>query len=330
VVDVGGERLAPGSAPRDSLEPAEQRLAGQKRFDGESRIEGPRGVDARRHLGRLRLWVPLFLIFWACVWAIDGLTRDVFASGYTTLDPRRSRLDVRTGFVDPRWERWMAERLAGLSEISSLDDDGVRGMAATVAALPFVAEIGEPRVRWPDGFELPVRLRQPAACIRSGEEYLAVSSEGVVLPGAWPTPPWIDPGFLPVIGPNDHAFDRARPGDVLREARHLDALSVAVSMRGALTKEDFEAMGPPLIDASRARQASPSEPGIVLELEHRREVYFGRPPWTREPGELPCARKWASLSRALRRLVGPDPRDWSVLDVRWDAAGIQERAAPGG
>jgi hypothetical protein len=273
--------------------------------------------------------VPLFLLFWGAVWAIEGLTSDVRASGFTTLDTRRSRLEADSGFVDARWDRWAAARLGALPEISALDDEGVERVAAAVAALPIVAEIGVPRIDWPDGLEVPVRLRQPVACVRSREEYLSVSAEGVVLPGAWPAPPWIGRGFLPVIGPNDHSFDRVQPGQVLREARHLDALSVAVSMRRALNQKDFEAMGPPLIDATRARQASVTEPGVVLELEHRREVYFGRPPWTDEPGELPCALKWDALARALRSLSGAEPRDWSLLDVRWDVPAIQARAASG-
>jgi hypothetical protein len=286
----------------------------------------------RRRLGRVRLWVPLFLVFWGSVWAIDGLTHDVQASGFTSLDTHRTRLDAGSGFVDARWDRWIAERLARLPELSATDSEGVEQVTAAIAALPPIAEVGEPRIDWPDGLDVPVRLRQPVACIRSNAEYLAVSSDAVVLPGTWPAPPWIGNGFLPVIGPNDHAFDRVEAGAVLHEPRHLDALSVAASMRAALSSEDFEAMGPPLIDATRARQASVAEPGIVIELEHRREVLFGRPPWTDEPGELPCALKWDSLSRALHALHGPERRDWLVLDVRWDVAAMQARsaaAAPG-
>jgi len=296
------------------------------RFHGLGRC---RGVARDRRLGRVRLWVPLFLVFWGSVWAIDGLTHDVFASGFTTLDTRRTHLEPGAGFVDARWEHWIAERVASLPEPSALDDDGVRRVASEIAAMPVVAEVGAPRVEWPDGLEIPVRLRQPAACVRANGEYLAVSSDGIVLPGSWPAPPWIGHGFLPVLGPNDHAFDRAQPGARLCEARHLDALSVAVSMRGALSDEDFEAMGPPLIDATRARQASVTEPGVVIELEHRREVLFGRAPWTDEPGELPCALKWEALSRALHALRGADARDWSVLDVRWDVAALQARAPSG-
>jgi hypothetical protein len=283
----------------------------------------------RRRLGRVRLWVPLFLVFWGSVWAIDGLTHDVQASGFTSLDTQRTRLEAGPGFVDARWEPWMAERLARLPEFSAMDSDGVGRMTAAIAALPLVAEVGESRIDWPDGLEVAVRLRQPVACVRSNAEYLAVSGDAVVLPGAWPEPPWIGSGYLPVIGPNDHAFDRAQAGAVLHEARHLDALSVAASMRAALSSEDFEAMGRPLIDATRARQASVTEPGIVIELEHRREVRFGRPPSTAEPGELPCALKWESLSRALHALRGPEPRDWSVLDVRWDVAAIEARNGAG-
>ena len=43
----------------------------------------------------------------------------------------------------------------------------------------------------------------------------------------------------------------------------------------------------------------------------------------------PCPLKWDSLSRALHTLRGPEPRDWSQLDVRWDVPEIRVRAAAG-
>lgn len=321
------------------------RLGDESVFQGSSGLR-PGSRDSRMsvrrsarpsRLSRVRLWVPLFLVFWLGVWTIESLSRGVLESGFTTIDTRCSHLapapdeDTRTSlhaFIDDRWNGWLAERLARLPATDSLESEGVRGLSEAVTALPFVAEVGQARVVWPDGFEIPVRLRIPVACVMSGEEYLAVSAEGVILPGPWPAPPWIGSGFLPVIGPNDRTFDRARAGDVLREARHLDALAVAISMRQSLGQQDFELMGPPLVDATRARVASVVDPGVLIRLEARRVVYFGRSPRAGMPGELPSELKWKSLGRALSTLkAGEAQRDWSLVDVRWDVPAIEWRDA---
>jgi hypothetical protein len=102
-----------------------------------------------------------------------------------------------------------------------------------------------------------------------------------------------------------------------------------VSRRGALAAEDFVVLGAPVIDATSARAASVSDPGVVLELEDGRRVLFGRAPNSGEPGELPVERKWASLAKAARALrpTTVDHRDWSLLDVRWDIADVLWRDA---
>jgi hypothetical protein len=223
------------------------------------------------------------------------------------------------------WQAWLARSLAALPPPSSLDPAAAEDIAAVVARVPFVAEVRAAEVVWPDGVELEVRLRRPVACVMVGSEYAAVASDGAVLPGTWSAPPWVGHGHLPVIGPNDGAFDALRPGDRLKQMRHLDGLAVAVSMRAGLAREDFETMGPALIDASGARRASVSDPGVLLKLDGRKLVFFGRAPDTREPGELPAEFKWAALSRALAETRRGPERDWSVLDVRWDVPAIQWR-----
>jgi hypothetical protein len=265
---------------------------------------------------------------------------DARASGFERIDPRASRLDARRGFVDPRWNDMLARWMCQFEAVSPHDRAGVQGLARVVAQLPFVAEVGEPTVLWPDGIDLPLKLRTPAACVMQGSEYVAVAEDGTILPGRWPSPPWVDTGgehvgFLPVIGPNDGAFDSSRAGERLTEPRHVDALSVAIEMRAALAKEDFDVLGPPLIDAARAREASVEIPGVVILLEGRRVVWFGRAPNARAPGERPSEKKWADLKRALVLLRGlrqtpraSDARDWSFLDLRWDHPDVTWRDAP--
>jgi hypothetical protein len=289
--------------------------------------------------------VPCALLIAFLAWLLDGISQGVQAAGIERIEPRSSRLDVSGRFVDPRWQDLLRARMAALPPISPHDRDGVERIAALVASLPFVAEVGEPCVLWPDGVDVPLKLRRAVACVRAGADFLTVAEDGTILPGRWPTPTWVEilpgdgitpakEGFLPVIGPNDGAFDRARPGDRLREARHVDALAVALSMRAALDKIDFELLGPPLIDATDARAASVEIPGVVLRLENRRTVWFGRAPGSGAVGERPVADKWRDLHKAALRLRGldatppsPDARDWSLLDVRWDTSDITWRDA---
>lgn len=311
-----------------------------------------RAGQTRRALraGRVRAWIPVLVAIAAGVWVLESLSNEVWAASFTTVDTRRARVleaserlddaDVAApagattpptvhGFVDARWEALLRRTLAGVPSFDATDPTAPSELLHAVAALPFVAEVGVARVRWPDGLELPVRMREPAACVRSGEEYYLVSTDGVVLPGAWPAPPWLGGGYVPVIGPNDGAFDGAVAGRVLTEPRHRDALAVAVSMRARLGAKEFEAMGPPLIDATRARETSATEPGALLRLQGKRVVYFGRAPDCGEPGELPVEKKWDALVRALDVLrassAGEGARDWSVLDARWDVPTIQWR-----
>jgi hypothetical protein len=173
-----------------------------------------------------------------------------------------------------------------------------------------------------------------------GNEYVAVAEDGTLLPGRWPSPPWLDTGggrvgFLPVIGPNDGAFESSPAGSRLTEPRHVDALRVAVEMRASLSKDDFNVLGPPLIDATRSREASVEIPGVVILLEGRRVVWFGRAPGTAAPGERPSLNKWTDLKRAIELLRGlsrtpraADARDWSFLDLRWDHPDVTWRDAP--
>jgi hypothetical protein len=294
------------------------------------------------------LWIPCALLIGFTAWLFDGISQGVKAAGFERIEPRSSRLDVPGRFVDPRWQDLLRARLATLPPVSPHDRRGIERIAALVASLPFVAQVGEPSVLWPDGVDVPLRLRRAAACVRVGNEFMTVAEDGTILPGRWPTPTWVEllpahgsapakEGFLPVIGPNDGAFDDARAGDRLTQPRHVDALAVALSMRAALAKEDFELLGPPLIDATDSRRASVEVPGVVIRLEGRRTVWFGRAPGSGAVGERPVENKWKDLHVAAARLRGLDgvppsaeARDWSLLDVRWDTSDITWRDAGAG
>ncbi len=305
--------------------------------------DSPSVLPASARSGRVPTWIPLGIAAAALVWVFDGMSEGVVAAGFERVDPRSSRLEAHGDFCDPRWDDVMRRSLASLPTTSIHDAAAIQRIRASVAALPFVAAVGEATVIWPDSIDVPLRLRTPSACVMQGNEFLPVSADGVFLPGRWPTPPWVATsptaeGFLPVIGPNDGAFERVRPGDRLKEMRHLDALAVAISMRAALTKADFEVMGPPLIDATAARLDPVASKGVLLQLEARRTIQFGRPPNVEAIGERPQDAKWADVRHALeflRKLRTTPPtegaRDWAFLDVRWDTADItwrEENASP--
>lgn len=279
--------------------------------------------------GATPLWLVVFLAAAGLAWVILTLEASTAAAGYSRVDPRRIAFDLPAGSegLPPGWNKIVAAKLARLGELSTLDEDLLDEVRAELQALPFVREVGEARVLWPDGISVAVRLREPVACICLGEDYLPVSSDGVVLPGYWSGPPDFGRGLLPVLGPLDGTFRQARPGDVLTEARHLDALSVAVSMREHLSLNTLAALGPVLIDAHKAQEAAVDEPGTVLLLEDYRSVYFGRPPSYDAPGELPADEKWRHLARAVDLLdpSSPDAMDWDLLDVRWDGASLRPR-----
>lgn len=274
-------------------------------------------------------WIPLGILAAGAAWLCTSLQKEVNAAGFATVDVRRSRLDVPEGFRDPRWQDYLALHLARLRPVDSRDVEGVRSVAREIARLPFVAEVLEPRVVWPDGIEVPLRLREPAATVLVGTEYLAVSDDGVLLPGRWPTPPLVAGRFLPVIGPNDGRFEHVEPGTRLTAPGDVDGLAVAISMRDLLAPADFDLTGPPLIDATRARSTSVEEPGVRIHFEGRRTVHFGRAPGAGMPGELPSEKKWEHVRRALALLTPENgSRDWSVLDARWDVADVSWRLPP--
>lgn len=285
------------------------------------------GAPERARAGAAPVWLVGGVLLAGLAWAAGGLLQSVRARGYTTVDPSRISIEgtgARAG-TPAQWTDHLAAKLAQLGELSTLDDELLAKVTAEIAGLPYVIEVGDAQVVWPDGVTVRVRLREPVACIRTGEDFLTVAADGVVLPGYWTGPPDFGLGLLPVIGPNDGAFDLYCAGDQLEEERHLEALSVAVSMRDFLSPGDLEALGPVLIDSSLAHLASVTEPGTRLFLEDRRFVLYGRTPRAGVDGELPEETKWAHLLLALGYLYLEEPIDWDMVDIRWDDPTLRRR-----
>lgn len=281
-----------------------------------------------RKRGATPLWLVCALLAAGVGWLTAQLRDSTRAAGFTELDPSRVAFELPAGTdgLPDTWPKIVAHRLARLGELSTLEEDTVERVLTEIESMPFVREVGEARVAWPDGLNVEVRMREPVACLCVGEDYLPVSSDGVVLPGYSQAPPDFGRGRLPVIGPVDRTFLSARPGDVLEEVRHWDALSVAVSMREHLSPGDLELLGPVVIDAQEAQNAAVDEPGTRLRLEEGRLVFYGRPPRANAPGELPEAWKWEHVMEAIATLHEAEGEfDWDLVDVRWEKATLRPR-----
>lgn len=247
------------------------------------------------------------------------------------IDPRALRLARPTAGFDPRWES-LFEAVAGAFPPLRADDRaGLGALARAIAALPFVAAVGEPRVV-AGALSFDLTLRVPVACVPQGERFQPVAADGTLLPGLWPAPPQVAGVPLPVLGPladGRALFPHARAGDFLAEPRHLAALDVVRSLALALDPALRERMGSVLVDATDADPDFPGVPCVSLSLAGGRVVRFGRAPSSGAPGELAAEHKWAALREGLALLQRGDPAlDWDRLDVRWDHPELRLVHAP--
>lgn len=102
------------------------------------------------------------------------------------------------------------------------------------------------------------------------------------------------------------------------------ALSVAASMARAreLPRRARQLLGRMVIDAAREEAPDGLPGGVVLLLEERRAILWGRSPLEASApdagGELPATTKWLHVAEAAASLEGPEP--WDGLDVRFDQA----------
>ena len=274
----------------------------------------------------------LLLALVASVWFVFVLQGDVAATEFTRVDTSMVRVDTGAGWVDPRWQTLIAEQIAREPDFDCDDSAAAERLSRGLSALPFVRSVSRADVLWPDGLRIGLELRQPIACVRAGREFLPVAPDGMLLGGAWPSPPPCGQGYLPLIVLDDaQSASGLRPGSVLWNDAVADGLSVAASMWAELEGEDLARLGRVAIDARRARQSSVEEPGTVLLLEQSRRVHFGRAPSSPEPGELPVQTKWLHTANALLCLPGGPPLapgeppslrpgdvDWELVEVRWD------------
>lgn len=298
------------------------------------RASCPAGGEGRAwssEAGRVPTWVPLALLFLGLLGGLRWLEADARDRGLARIDVTRYGLETDAPWLDDEWFEDLEGLLLEADSVNADDEEAIAALAARVEALPFIEEVGPPMVRWPDGLNLPVRLREPVACVRvGGRDFLPVASDGTVLGGYSITPHLAYGGWLPALGPLD-LLDReqgqVRPGDRVEVPALLAALDVADSMWRHLGPDELRELGRVVIDASAedapifdrsGGSASPSRlpGGVMLELEQGRRVVFGRPPHPLHEGELPVNLKWGHVRTALGGREEGDP--WRLLDTRFD------------
>lgn len=282
-----------------------------------------RGLGISRS-GRVPTWLVLSLGAAALFCGVELLGERLYAQGYTHVDMHCVKIEVLTEefYVPPEWSEFVAVRTADLGHLSVDDPEEVAQVVEALKELPFIRSVGEPRVIWPNGIEVEVRLRRPVACISIGSGFRLVSEDGVVLPGFSVSPPHDGVAPFPLVAWDDSLGDLAA-GDLFPLDKHFAAVSVALSMQDCLkADEDRSLLGSIRIDADRADLASVEEPGVRIYLEGSREVWFGRSLLGKTPGEMPAEEKWRHLVRHLRE-PSEGGREWAVLDVRFDRAQVR-------
>ena len=254
------------------------------------------------------------------------LDRKADQAGFGIVETDRIGLDLEGGsegwspWLDPTWAELLTERLTRIPSFRADDEAGVQAVLGALAEFSFIEELGVPRVIWPDGLDVPLRLRRPLACIAYQGRFFPVAVDwdgpegprGVILPGGGVTPPTFRGAFLPVIGGVRGPLESVW----LANPALLGALSVADSMWTDLDPAVARGLGRIVIDAGKDAEASVEEPGTRLELEGGRRVNFGRSPYAGAAGEVPVATKWANLERAMDLL--DTGKDWDLVDLRWD------------
>lgn len=279
--------------------------------------------------------MPILVLAAGAYWLHGEVRVRAAQAGYERIELGRSAFVAAPTWSDPRWEELLAQTLAQAGDVHPGDRGALEAALGSLYSLAFVRRVEPARVLWPAGLEFDVELRRPVACVRAGARFFPVDGEGVVLPGAWSAPPWVDSGYLPLLVDAADAMPFA-PGDRLDAPHLFAALDVALSFWLELPVVQREQLGRMAIDARPRELRQAQADGVLLLLEGQRAVLFGEPPGIlaeaepAPPGELASARKWLHVAHALERLrVGGAGADWSHLDVRFDTAAIDLRLAPG-
>jgi hypothetical protein len=276
---------------------------------------------SRGHYGRrgsVPAWVPMIFLAVGFVWVLNSLQMSAREKGVGICELTRMRLHHDPLYFGDAWQRRLERILRRREKIDLSDLSAVQSLKAELAGLSFVEEVGEPEVVWPDGLVVPLRLREPAACIRVGDDFLPVADDGMVLAGYSYAPHEVYGAFLPILGPSDRLLRAGlpSPGEFIEDEALLAALKVAGSMQRNLIPREQRLLRRIVIDASHEFAPDGLPGGVRIDLEGKRRILFGRTPGGDFPGELPAQIKWKAISDALQQ--GLKNVEWDLLDVRWE------------
>ena len=283
--------------------------------------------------GAVPAWVPLALLFVGIFVGLQALERDARSRGLAQIDVTRYRLHTGSQWLSEAWTDELERVLIETRDLAADDSEAIGAFVERVEKLPFVVEVGQFGIHWPDGLTIPIRMHEPVACVRvGGRDFLPVASDGTILGGYAFAPHEAYGGWLPALGPLDLLEEEQGPvvpGDRVTVPGLLAALEVADSLWRYLDVQDLRELGRVVIDASRPdapvfdREAGTTTPqrlpgGVFLDLEQGQRIVFGRPPKPLREGELPVGYKWGHVRSALAATRRGEV--WSLLDVRFDEA----------
>jgi hypothetical protein len=283
--------------------------------------------------GGVPLWMPIALVVLLVGFGAILLERSATRRGVALVDLTRYRLHHGDRWFSPDWRDELEDLLLRGGSLLATDLDAREALKAEVLDLPFVAAVEEGELLWPAGLTLRVRLIEPIACVRVGQEFLPVgefsirespeaespiTERVVLLPGWSDVPHKVGLDFLPVLQPTPFEWEvnSPKPGELIDYSLLLSALSMVRSFREHLTEEERSLFGRVVFDVSAGTAPDGLEGGAVLYLEGKRVIVFGDASAERGPGELPDSIKWGhALEGVLRTAEGVH---WSLLDVRFD------------
>jgi len=246
------------------------------------------------------------------------LERSALERGVARVDLAHYRLHHGQAWFSQDWRQELEDLLLRHRSLLVTDHEARAALRADILALPFVAQVEPGEVLWPAGLTLRVRLVEPIACVRVGQEFLPMAADGSLLPGWSDAPHQRGPDFLPMLVPTPLEWEQDPPfiGEPTSDSLLLSALSLVRSFREHLNPDQRALFGRVVFDVSAGVAPDGVDGGAVLRLEGERLIEYGDSPLERGHGELPDRIKWDHAVEGL--LDAAEGAAWEVLDVRWD------------
>jgi len=240
----------------------------------------------------------------------------VLASSEYLVDPQQIAITP-----PPRWIhadiRAEAVREASMDgPLSLLDRELTVRVASAFAAHPWVAQVERVSKHYPAGLDVELVYRKPVAMVEvdDGTGVLPIDADAVVLPTSDFTA--ADAEAYPRIG-EIHTTPSGPVGTRWGDDSVLGAAQIATAL-----SEDWKSLGlSRIIPIGKKPGRTGTEPVFALVTTAGTQIYWGRAPSTKLPGELPVGEKLAVLKRHAAQNDGKlDMPDGENLLIREDGA----------